>query len=380
MDAGAQTAPLNIAQRYVKKAIFDYLCQMHGTNNRNMKKLFHFTAFAAAATAATALLATACSRSPQWRVAEGAIWHTTYRIAYLSDTGLEDSILQTMLTVEQSLSPFVPSSRISRINRNETDSTDCLIDHVFGISRHVSEISGGRFDPTVSPLVNLWGFGYDREARRQIEHDNDSSFRIPPAAIDSALTLVGIADCSINDGRIIKKHPSTTFNFSSVTKGFACDMVSAMLLRNAAGDHMVEIGGEIAISGHNPQNKEWRIQIDAPSGSSPAAHTPLRIISPPTGGIATSGNYRNFHDTARYGRVGHTIDPSTGMPVHSPVASATVTAPTCALADALATACMAASSQSQAMEIINAVPAAECLLVICHGDSLVTVTTPGFPQ
>ncbi len=343
-----------------------------------MKKLFPSTIAAMASVAATALLALSCNRAPEWRIAEGAIWHTTYRIAYLSGTNLEDSILHTMLSVEQSLSPFTPSSRISRINRNETDSTDSLIDTIFSISQHVSAISGGRFDPTVSPLVNLWGFGYDRKARQQIEQDNGSSFRIDREAIDSALMLVGIADCRILNGHITKKHPATTFNFSSVTKGFACDMVSSMLKRNSADNHMVEIGGEITISGHNPQGKDWRIQIDAPVGTSATAHTPLRIISPPRGGVATSGNYRNYHETALYGRVGHTIDPTTGMPVRTTVASATVTAPTCALADALATACMA-SDPGQALAIINSVPQAECLLVISYGDSLQTVTTPGFP-
>ena len=331
---------------------------MHSANNRNMKKSYSSTIAAVASAFACVLLAMSCSPSPQWHTAEGSIWHTTYRITYLSATNLDDSILHTMLTVEKSLSPFAPSSRISRINRNETDSTD----------------------PTVSPLVNLWGFGYDRRARQQIEHDNVTPFRIEQEALDSALMLVGIADCRINAGRIIKKHPATTFNFSSVTKGFACDMVSSMLTRNAAGNHMVEIGGEIALAGHNPQNSGWRIQIDAPAGTSATAHTPLRIISPPVGGIATSGNYRNYHDTGRYGRVGHTIDPSTGMPAGSPIASASVTAPTCALADALATACMAASSQLQALEIINAIPKAECLLVIHRGDSLEIVTTPGFPS
>ena len=175
-----------------------------------------------------------------------------------------------------------------------------------------------------------------------------------------------------------KKHPVTSFNFSAVTKGFACDLIADMLQRNGATDLMVEIGGEIAIRGYNPEGKEWRIQIDAPVESQTPVHTSAGMSRITDAGMATSGNYRNFHDTRRYGRIGHTIDPTTGMPIRTDVASATVIAPTAALADAWATACMTATADS-AIAMIDRQPNVECLLVKAVADSLITVTSADFP-
>ncbi len=116
-----------------------------------------------------------------------------------------------------------------------------------------------------------------------------------------------------------------------------------------------------------------------PTESAEPVHEAMRIISLTDCGVATSGNYRNFHDTQRYGRIGHTIDPATGMPVQTDVVSATVTAPTAALADAWATACMASTADSALSEIASA-PGVECLLVVSKGDSLAIIQTPGFPE
>jgi len=325
-----------------------------------------------------------CSRAPQWRVAEGAVWNTTYRIVYHSAVNLDDSIQKVLNDVEGSLSPFNPQSLISKINRNETDCTNAMIDSVFAISQYVNARTAGRFDPTVSPLVNLWGFGYDKNARKRIEADTIANasgnmpFALPQEQIDSALAMVGIGQCHVKNGHIAKKHHATTFNFSAVTKGFACDCVALMLQRNGSANNLVEIGGEIAATGHNREGKRWRIQIDAPIESAEAVHTPLTAISITPGGVATSGNYRNFHNTKQYGRIGHTIDPLSGYPAKTDVVAATVTAPNAAIADAWATACMA-SNAHDAIESIENEPQVECLLVIAHGDTLECITSTGFP-
>lgn len=349
----------------------------------NMKPTSHRVAFGLPLLLLSALIlisSASCRRAEHWRIAEGAVWNTTYRIVYLSETNLDDSIQQEMGAVEMSLSPFNPASLISRINRGETDRTDPMLDSVFAISRQVNRLSHGRFDPTVSPLVNLWGFGYDREARARAESDTAAeAFTVPREAIDSAMRMVGIAQCSISNGRITKKHPATTFNFSAVAKGMGCDATAGMLRRNGCADFMVEIGGEIALSGKNHTGGKWRIQIDTPSESSPTAHQALTIIPVTDCGVATSGNYRNFHDTRRYGRVAHTIDPLTGMPVQTDVISATVTAPSAAMADAWATACMASTADS-AIAAIRQAPGVECLLVAARGDTIETIVSDRFPK
>lgn len=294
-----------------------------------------------------------CSRGRNnYRRAAGSVWTTTYNIIYNSPADLTDSILACMRAVEKSLSPFDSSSLISRVNRSsEPVALDTMVARIFLASQKINRLSAGRFDPTVAPLVNLWGFGY----RSGAEGDAPSDY-----AIDSALQLVGIDRCRIENNVIVKPHPATEFNFSAITKGFACDAIGEMFRANGVDDYMIEIGGEIALGGKNPDGQPWNIQIDAPKEA--PGHDAMTVV-PLTGcGIATSGNYRNFRETSA-GRSWHTIDPATGRPAITETLSATVVAPTCMEADALATACMAMSPDS-AIAMIRAYPSARALLIL----------------
>lgn len=313
--------------------------------------------------------ATSCVSKPEIRKCSGAIWATSYNITYSASSDLTDSILSVFSQVEQSLSPFDKGSLISRINRGESMLTDSLLRRVFLASQEINRLSNGAFDPTLSPLINIWGFGYD------------NSFTTPTQAmIDSALANVGIYHCHLDAGNLIKGSPKMEFNFSAITKGYGCDLVGETLARNGAENYMVEIGGEIALKGTNPHGNPWHIQIDAPIASQDASlHTALKIISITDCGIATSGNYRNFHETAS-GRTWHTIDSRTGAPVITTTLSATVIAPNCMMADALATACMA-MPENEALEMIEAIPGTSAMLVKAATDStFTTITTSRFPE
>lgn len=309
-----------------------------------------------------------CSRESggiRYTTIEGSVWHTEMHVTYGSDRDLSDSVLAITAEVEQSLSPFLTDSRISRINRNEDMAVDRHITEVFAEAQRVNSLSGGMFDPTVAPLVNLWGFGYETGEAE------------PTAAqIDSCRQLVGIAECSVTDGVMVKKDAGTQFNFSAITKGYGIDCIAAMMQRNGIGDYMIEIGGEIALRGVNARGEKWHIQIDAP-GSGREGHDRLSVIEATDCCIATSGNYRNYRDTGS-GRIGHTISPVTGRPVMSEVLSATVIAPTAMTADALATSLMAMAPEA-GIAMIEALPSTEALLIIADGPGYRTVTTPSFP-
>lgn len=296
---------------------------------------------------------------------EGSVWHTTMRITYGSDRDFKDRVIGVTDEVERSLSPFLDDSRISFINRNEDMTTDSLIDRVFAEAQRINRLSGGAFDPTVAPLVNLWGFGY---AEPGCEPTREQ--------IDSCLSLTGIRDCTISGGVMVKKSPGTQFNFSAITKGYGIDRIAGMLREEGVENYMVEIGGEVALSGVNSRGEKWHIQIDSPE-SDADGHERLSVIEVTDCCIATSGNYRNYRDT-EHGRIGHTISPSTGMPIASEVLSATVIAPSTMTADALATALMAMSREA-GMEMIEAMEGVEAMLVTAGADGLSTFTTTGFP-
>lgn len=298
--------------------------------------------------AAVIAILAACSH-PKYQSIEGAAWGTTFHITYLGSPALADTVQAVIDRVNSTLSPFNPQSQISRINRGEDSIPGPEFAEVFALSQHVCSISGGLFDPTVAPLVNLWGFGYKPGADAPTQ-----------AQIDSALAGVGILQCHITpQGILRKKSPRTEFNFSAIAKGYGVDLIARALRASGCNHYMVEVGGEIALAGKSPRGTEWRIQVDAPDFDQPLRHNRQSVLSLTDCAIATSGNYRNYRHSADT-IVGHTISPVTGRPVISNVLSATVIAPSCALADALATAAMAmhpdsarAMIASQGLELLE---------------------------
>lgn len=288
---------------------------------------------------ALALLDIGCSR-PVYRNAQGMVWNTTYNITYEADTDLSDSVIAELKRVERSVSAFDPSSVVSLINRNESDVTDSLFRQVYNTAVEVNRLSGGAFDPTLAPLINAWGFGYEKTETPDSAH------------IREILQYIGIEKTSLEHGRLNKQDPRIQFNFSAIAKGFGCDCVGAMFERLGVDNYMVEIGGEIRMGGKNPKGAKWNISIDKPIFSADSEIHESQTVLPLTDcGMATSGNYRNFKEIDGK-RVVHTIDRFTGCPALNDLlsvtvivpASKTVTAP-CMLADALATACMSMGSE-----------------------------------
>ena len=311
-----------------------------------------------------------CNQQNSMRKASGVTWNTQYHITYSSAENLDDSIQPVLRQVELSLSPFCPNSIISRINNGEDIEVDSLLAAVFNASKKVNDWSHGAFDPTVSPLINLWGFGY-------------KNFSVAPTEtqIDSALRYVGIDSCYLVANRIKKKHPCTSFNFSAITKGYGCDMIAEMMRRNGCDNFMIEIGGDIVVSGCNPKGEKWHIMIDAPiENDTSITHSSAAMIEVTNCGIATSGNYRNYRKNSDGKTIGHTIDPKTGMPVITTTLSATVIAPNAMLADALATACMA-MPLDLALKMIESIPSTSALLITADATGhWHSTTTSRFPK
>lgn len=305
------------------------------------------------------LLVVSCGKNAEYKHFNGAVWHTSFHITYQSDKNLNDSIVAVMKSVEMSLSPFCDSSLISAINRNETFEVDSLFRKVFTTAKKVNEVSGGMYDPTVAPLVELWGFGKNKERPEP-----------SPEQISEAKECVGIDSCRLEGDMIVKKNSGTTFNFSSITKGYGCDLIGEMLKRNGCDNFLVEIGGEMVLSGKNPKGEDWHVMIEAPVESQGVGEKMLTVALTSCG-VATSGNYRNYRKTHNGVRFGHTISPLSGRPVVSTTLSATVIAGDAMTADALATACMALPAP-QALKMIAEWPGAEALLV--------SVSSPGSPS
>jgi thiamine biosynthesis lipoprotein len=267
--------------------------------------------------------------NPEYRSAQGLVFGTRYNITYLYNDDLKPDIEKTLARVDNALSMFNPESTISRVNNYEVVLvSDPLFLKVFHRAMEISEWTNGAFDITVAPAVNAWGFGF--------KHAEN----IKQSTIDSLMEITGYWKIHELDGMIEKDDPRIMLDCSAIAKGFGSDMVADMLRSKGIDDFMVEIGGEIVVSGHNPKGKLWNIGISKPVDDSLSVNNELQTVIPVTDiAIATSGNYRNFYvkDGRKYA---HTIDPHTCMPVSHSLLSATVFAQDCATADALATSMM----------------------------------------
>lgn len=242
---------------------------------------------------------------------------------------LEAAVLGEIEFVNERMSTYLDDSELSRFNDSESTEAFPISEATAGVVRAalgMSEASGGAFDVTVGPLVELWGFG--AAERRTVPPDK--------AEIEQVRAEVGWERLALEDGGLRKDVAGLRADLSAIAKGYAVDRVSQYLRDADHVDHMVEIGGEIRVAGRNVRGEPWRLGIERPDPAVGGMHTVLSLMDV---AMATSGNYRNFFewDGKTYA---HTIDPRTGWPVEHELASATVLAPTCMQADGYATTLM----------------------------------------
>ncbi len=267
----------------------------------------------------------------------GFIFGTVYNITYQYNEDLSDDILRRLNQVDAALSPFNDTSVISSINVSKAHTYELkqsapLVEHfceVFSLAQRISKDTDGAFDITVAPLVNLWGFGFEK-----VDYSDNR------ADIDSIRHFVGYEKVQLKDNRIMKADSRLKLDCSGIAKGYGCDVVARLLESKGIGNYMVEIGGEIVSKGLNPKRIPWQIGVTKPVDDSLSVESEIQtMLNVRDVCLATSGNYRKFY--YRNGRkYAHTIDPKTGYPVQHNILSATVLAPSCAMADAYATAFM----------------------------------------
>ena len=222
------------------------------------------------------------------------------------------------------MSTYIAESEISQFNRmRSTQWMNISEDFAFVVqsSFEYYKMSGGLYDITVMPLVNLWGFGPDKFI------DTPSTTNI-----DSVLAFVGQDLIEIESGRIRKKDSRVQIDLSSIAKGFAVDKIIESLNYD---NIFVEIGGEVR---SKSDKKIWKVGINTPSIDN--ISNEIEYIAPiKNGSIATSGNYRNFYIDKDNRFYHHEINPLTGYPIMSKLASISIfTQTSCMEADGLATA------------------------------------------
>ncbi len=250
------------------------------------------------------------------------------------DDALKAGLDDVLISVNNQMSTWQDDSELSAFNRFQQTgwfSVSEPLARVVQEALNISQLSGGVYDVTVGPLVNLWGFG---------AAEKTSSAVVPEqSAIDETLSRVGYTKLAVRpEPPALKKQVAGVYvDLSSIAKGYGVDRLAAYLNGLGVTDYMVEIGGEIHVKGRSPRGDNWRIAVEKPVGLESSIQQGLNLKA---GGLATSGDYRNFFSAGGQ-RYSHTLNPVTGYPVKHNLASVSVIAENTMLADAYATMLMA---------------------------------------
>ena len=240
---------------------------------------------------------------------------------------IEEAIQDELVQINALMSTYIEDSELSLLNKAPANTPFEVSDQtafVINEALRINTLSEGMLDITVGPLVNLWGFG------------PQSRPEILPSKEDLALIsrYVGVDKFSIKGNVVKKAHSKVYIDLSTIAKGYAVDRLALILEKRGITNYLVEIGGEMRLSGTKPNNQQWLVAIEKPSTTERSAQS---VISIGNNAIASSGDYRNYFEDEGV-RYSHLIDPSTGAPIQHNLVSVSVVAKSCMTADGLATA------------------------------------------
>ncbi len=267
--------------------------------------------------------------------------------------GAIDAAFSRMAQVEHEASIFDPQAEAYRLNENgRLDNPSDDLWQIVSDSIADYRLTGGVFDITVEPLLDLWR--YKKGADKQFwELDPE----IQQQQISQAMTLLGADRIQMitSPSRAIVLAPGMKITLGGIAKGYAVDRGLDVLRKQGIKHALIDAGGDIGVFGGKPAGEKWQLALRNPKDKSSS----LATFAINDGAIATSGNYERFFDPAA--KVGHIMDPRTGYSSHAS-SSASVYAPTCTQADALATAVFVLGPRD-GINLVNSLDGVEALIV-----------------
>lgn len=265
----------------------------------------------------------------------GATMGTRWSATFYADAGLDSGAVSARLqeavdSVDAQMSTWKPASDLMRFNGapvGEWVDVPGPLAAVISIAQGIGRETGGAFDVGVGKAVNAWGFGPERT--------------VPDAAAIATVTGVPgmnageMLDVDLTANRL-RRRRDFSVDLSGIAKGYGVDQLARVLGEEGIESFLVGIDGELRAGGCKPDGSGWSLAIERPHRERREA---LRAIEMVEAAVATSGDYRHW---AQFDgeTVAHTIDPRTGRPLTGAVASVTVAADDCVIADAWATALM----------------------------------------
>jgi len=263
--------------------------------------------------------------------------------------------------IEDEMSVNLADSEISAVNAAAGLKSVTVSDETFALlraARDIAALSDGAFDPTVEPLVKLWGIG-------------TPDAHVPlPEEIAAARALIGYRDLTLGeDNGVFLARENMGLDLGGIAKGYAGDEV-LRVAREAGVQHAVlDLGGNIVVCGGRPDGKPWRIGLKNPE---PGADGYFGVVSLFDGAVVTSGGYERYfiEDGVTYH---HIFDPQTGYPADSGLKAVTIVDDNSTQADGLSTACFVLGL-TRGMDLLGRIDGAEGVFVT---DDNKVYVTPG---
>lgn len=265
---------------------------------------------------------------------QGRTMGTTYNIKVVVDKNFDTEALHKaiddeLVAVNQSMSTYIPNSELSLFNKSDGKTPIKIsygLNKVLTEALRLGDISHGKLDVTVGPLVNLWGFGPEYHVEKMPTKQEESA----------AKARIGLQHVQLVDGKLSKLIPDLYIDLSTIAKGYGVDVIADLLERKGIDSYLVEIGGEMRLKGFKADGTLWHVAVEKPVTEERSVH---QIIVPKDNAVATSGDYRNYIEVDGQ-RYSHIIDPDTARPIAHKLVSVTVIHPSSMTADGLATAIM----------------------------------------
>jgi thiamine biosynthesis lipoprotein len=335
-----------------------------------MKKILLISAVAAMITGALLWVRSQTVTNPSW---EQSAMSSSARITLCGTfsksqlTTIRGEVDAALEESKRLVSIWDETTEISRFNRHQTSEPFPVSEKFAGLIRFAldfSEQTGGVFEPTIKPLLDLWGFGPDANTE----------------PVEKIMEAVGWRKVRMENGALIKSHPAVQLDLTAIADGYGADRAADVIRKNGCADFLVEVGGEIVADGMNRSGRPWRVGIETPQPGSAHGSEIFQTLEFSGKAMATSGNYRNFRRRADGALYSHIIDPHTGRPAESDVASVTVIAGRCMNADALATALCVMGSE-RGLQWLKNHPEFQAFFIIhgADGQTFISKSTAGFP-
>ncbi|WP_256007526.1 FAD:protein FMN transferase [Pedobacter deserti] len=293
---------------------------------------------------------------------------TDYTIKYYAKDSVvtRQDIEQILMQIDSSMSLYKPYSRITRFNQaKEGIQIDEHFRKVLLKAWQINKVTAGRFDATVAPLVNAWGFG-----PAKINKIPDS------ATIRSLLPCVGMEKLKLQGSYLKKLQPCVEVDLNGIAQGYTVDVLASHFLKKGVSSFVVELGGELRVHGRKPDGSLYKVGVEGPASAVSPEPGIRHVLGLRNGAVTTSGNYRKYIDVGGE-RISHLVDPKSGYPLRSKMISVTVYAKDALTADGYDNALMAMDVQ-QALAVARAQKFEAYLIYQRDDGSVADTLTSGF--